>query len=242
MLQKNLTWSIAFRRFNFAAERTTMRKKTVFYIVFFSVLLLGFYFALTRMIPGYGDVTLPVLSYVKPFSFVNQEGRTITQNDVAGKVYVVEYFFTTCRGICPKLNTNMKKIFADYGNNPDFRILSHTVDPETDSVGRIKKYADSLGASDKSWWFLTGAKDSLYHAARASYLLDDPKNNNTNISQQFIHTQFFALVDKAGRVRKITDGLKKDELDDLEKDIAKLLKEEPSAPRFVNSLFSNNPG
>lgn len=216
-------------------------RKVLYYAIFFVALFAAFYFGLTKIIPGFGEVELPVLSYVQPFSFQNQEGRTITQRDVDGKVCVVEYFFTTCRGICPKLNTNMKEIFLAYRQVPDFVILSHTVDPETDSVGRLKKYADSLGADSSHWWFLTGRKDSLYHAARSSYLLDDPKNNNSNISQQFIHTQFMALVDKNGRVRKIVDGLKKEEIAELKKSIDQLLKEKASGPRFANSLFGNNP-
>ena len=119
---------------------------------FFILLFLGFYFALTKMIPGYGKSELPVLSQVPPFAFDNQEGKIITNNDLAGKVYVAEYFFTTCRGICPKLNTNMKKLAEDYAGEPDFRILSYTVDPETDSVARMKHYADSLGADPGRWW------------------------------------------------------------------------------------------
>jgi protein SCO1 len=218
-----------------------MNKKRLYYIGFFVVLFVVFYVALTKIIPGYADVKLPVLSYVKPFSFINQDGKTITQKNVAGKVYVAEYFFTTCRGICPKLNNNMKQLFLDYKNEPGFIILSHTVDPEIDTVQRMKRYADSLGADSKTWWFLTGSKDSLYKAARVSYLLDDPKNNNTNISQQFIHTQFFALVDKSGRVRKICDGLKKEEIAELKNDINKLLKENETDARFISSQFSNNP-
>jgi protein SCO1/2 len=212
------------------------KTKLGLYAGFFILLFIGFYFALTRLIPGFGSPVLPVLSQVPPFSFDNQEGKMITDRDLAGKVYVAEYFFTTCRGICPKMNVNMKKVSGDYANEANFRILSYTVDPETDSVGRMKHYADSLGADPQRWWFLTGRKDSLYHLARSGYLLDDPKNNATNINEQFIHTQFLALVDKSGRVRKIYDGLKKDELDELEKDITVLLKEKADAPRFVNSL------
>jgi len=214
-----------------------MKKKTVVYIVFFVLLITGFYFALRLSIPGFGDVKLPVLSYVQPFSFTNQENRAITQADVAGKVYVAEYFFTTCKGICPKMNTNMKKIHEDFKDEKDFLILSHTVDPGTDTVARIKRYSDSMGVSNSNWWFLTGKKDSLYHAARISYLLDDPKNGNDKIEDQFIHTQFFALVDRNGRVRKIYDGLKKDELQELENDIPKLLNEKTGG-NFVNSLFN----
>ena len=204
------------------------------------MLIVGFYFTLTKVIPGYGDVKFPVLNDVKPFSFVNQNGKIITERDVAGKVYVAEYFFTTCQGICPILNTNMKKIYEAYKNEPDFQILSHTCDPDRDSVGRLKKYADSLQVNTGTWWFLTGRKDSLYNAARISYLLDDPKNNSQNIEEQFLHTQFFALVDKNGLVRKkIYDGLKKEELEELKKDIAVLLKEHGSQKRFVNNIFAN---
>jgi protein SCO1 len=217
------------------------KKKLGYFIGFFVLLFIGFYFVLTRIIPGFGVVQLPVLSYVQSFSFSNQDGRQITEKDVAGKVYVAEYFFTTCKGICPKMNSNVKKLSLEYAGEPNFRILSYTVDPETDSVGRMKRYADSLGADGGKWWFLTGRKDSLYKLARGSYLLDDPKNNDISINEQFIHTQFLALVDKGGRVRKIYDSLKKDELEELDKDIKILLKEAASAPRFANSLFNNNP-
>ena len=218
------------------------KKKILILAGFFVLLFVGFYFALGQMIPGFGEPVLPVLNYVPSFSFKDQEGRVVTEKDVAGKVYVAEYFFTTCRGICPKLNTNMKKLAMDYAHEPNFRLLSYTVDPETDSVARMKHYADSLGADPSRWFFLTGRKDSLYHLARSGYMLDDPKNNAMNINEQFLHTQFLALVDKGGRVRKIYDGLKKDELDELEKDISTLLKEKPSTPRFANGLFNNNPG
>jgi protein SCO1/2 len=217
-----------------------MKKKTLIYIVFFILLFAGFYYGLKLTVPGFGDVKLPVLSYVQPFSFTNQDNQAITEKDIAGKVYVAEYFFTTCKGICPKMNTNMKKLYELFKNEKGFLILSHTVDPETDTVARMKRYADSLGVSKGNWWFLTGKKDSLYRAARISYLLDDPKNSNDKIEDQFIHTQFFALVDKSGRVRKIYDGLKQNELDELEKDIPKLLGEKAGS-NFVNSLFNNNP-
>jgi len=219
-----------------------MSKKAVFLIAFFLILFGGFYFAMGHFIPGFKEVRLPVLGSVHPFAFTNQQGKRITEKDVAGKVFVAEYFFTTCKGICPKMNSNIKKIYADFAGESDFRILSHTVDPETDSVARMKKYADSLGADPAKWWFLTGSKDSLYRMARGSYLLDDPKNNAENINEQFIHTQFVALVDKQGLVRKIYDCLKNDELDELEKDIQGLLKEKGGPPRFANSLFGNNPG
>lgn len=216
-----------------------MGRKGLLYIVFFVALAIGFYWVMTRIIPGYGVVKLPVLNYVRPFGFINQDGKLVTEKDVEGKVYVTEFFFTSCSSICPKLNSNMKKIYDKYEKQEGFIIISHTCDPETDSASRLKQYADSMKLNTNRWWFLTGRKDSLYNAARMSYLLDDPKNNLFKIEEQFMHTQFFALVDKAGQVRKIYDGLKEQEVVQLEKDIDALLKEPVTRSRFSNNLFSN---
>jgi protein SCO1 len=202
-----------------------MSKKIWIYVTFFILLIAGFYLTLTKIIPGYGKVELPRLSRVQPFSFLDQNGDRITNKDVDGKVYIAEFFFTTCPGICPKMNTNLKPVYEKYKNEPQFLILSHTVNPSTDTVARLRRYADSMGVDVSHWIFLTGTKDSLYQAARGSYMLDDPKNNVTPIDEQFIHTQFFALVDKKGQVRSIIDGLKKDELAEMDKEIEELLKE-----------------
>jgi protein SCO1/2 len=202
-----------------------MSKKTGFYLLFFTILLLGFYYFLFKGTDNW-KVKMPILSYVQPFSFTNQDGEAVTDNNLLNKITVVEYFFTTCKGICPKLNTNMKQVYEIYKNEPDFQILSHTCNPDTDSVSVLKHYADSLQVNTKKWIFLTGRKDSLYQMARGSYLLDDPKNNVEKIEDQFIHTQFFALVDRQGKVRgKIYDGLKVLEVEQLKQDISKLLKE-----------------
>ena len=202
-----------------------MSKKIWFYSLFFLGLILVFYFMLVKFIPGFGKVGLPQLSTVQAFSFMDQDGERITNRNVEGKVYLAEFFFTTCPGICPKMNTNLRPVYEKYKNEPDFLILSHTVNPSTDSVARLKQYADSLGVDSRHWIFLTGEKDSLYLAARVSYLLDDPKKNISPIEDQFIHTQFFALVDKNGKVRSIIDGLKKDEIAEMEIQIDELLKE-----------------
>ena len=202
-----------------------MSKKTKFYLLFFTILLLAFYYFVFRGTDNW-KVKMPVLSYVQPFSFTNQDGEAVTDKNLLNKITVVEYFFTTCKGICPKLNTNMKQVYEIYKNEPDFQILSHTCNPDTDSVSVLKHYSDSLQVNTKKWIFLTGRKDSLYQMARGSYLLDDPKNNVEKIEDQFIHTQFFALVDRQGKVRgKIYDGLKVLEVEQLKQDISKLLKE-----------------
>ncbi|HVZ25147.1 MAG TPA: SCO family protein [Sediminibacterium sp.] len=216
------------------------RSKFLWYLLFFVLLVGGFYYFLFRGTDNW-KTKLPVISYLKPFRFTTQDGTPFTDQDMLGKVSVVEYFFTTCKGICPKMNTNMKTIYEAFRNEPDFEIVSHTCNPETDSVPRLKVYADSLQVDTHKWVFLTGRKDSLYQIARSAYLLDDPKNNLEKIEDQFIHTQFFALVDKSGRVRgQVYDGLKQEELDRLKKDIRSLLTEK-SAGHFVNGIFSNNP-
>ena len=202
-----------------------MSTKTKFYLLFFTILLLAFYYFVFRGTDNW-KVKMPVLSYVQPFSFTNQDGEAVTDKNLLNKITVVEYFFTTCKGICPKLNTNMKQVYEIYKNESDFQILSHTCNPGTDSVSVLKHYSDSLQVNTKKWIFLTGRKDSLYQMARGSYLLDDPKNNVEKIEDQFIHTQYFALVDRQGKVRgKIYDGLKVLEVEQLKQDISKLLKE-----------------
>jgi len=137
---------------------------------------------------------------------------------------VAEYFFTTCKAICPRMNNNMKKVFEKFRNEKDFMILSHTCDPENDSVAVLKHYSDSMGVSSSNWIFLTGRKDSLYNMARVSYAVDDATDKFTNTLTAFLHTQFWALVDRDGNVVKVYDGLKQDEVNDLMGDIEKLLK------------------
>ncbi|HEV2831116.1 MAG TPA: SCO family protein [Hanamia sp.] len=205
-----------------------MKKKLIIYGTFFILLLGGFLFVLS-LTKGFFDVKLPVMSYVQDFSFTDQNNQTVNGHSLDGKVYVTEYFFTTCKGICPKMNANMKNVFEKFKNEKDFAVLSHTSMPETDSVPLMKLYEEKMIGKNPQyaakWYFVTGTKDSLYNMARQSYLLDNNKNNNVNIEDHFIHTQFFALVDKQKRVRGIYDGLKLNEIARLDEDIAELLKE-----------------
>lgn len=202
-----------------------MSKKQIFYLVFFGVLVVGFFLVLLFLIPGFSKPRFPPIGAVQSFAFTNQDGKTITDKDVEGKVVAVEYFFTTCTGICPRLNNNMRKVYNEFKNEDEFLILSHTCDPATDSVARLKKYADSMQVNTKRWQFLTGRKDSLYYMARESYKIDDPASNPQNIEDDFLHTQFIALVNKEGEVTKIYDGLKQSELNEMSKEIKRLLKE-----------------
>lgn len=218
-----------------------MSNKTAGYILFFIVLVAAFYIFLFKGTDNW-KIKLPVISYVKPFQFTTQDGLMFTDKDMLGKVCVVEYFFTTCKGICPRMHANMKTVYEQFKDEPAFMIVAHTCNPGTDSAARLKVYADSLKINTKKWVLLTGRKDSLYQLARSAYLLDDPKNNVEKIEDQFIHTQFFALVDKDGKVRgQVYDGLKQAELDRLKKDIKTLLAEKSANDNFANGLYNNNP-
>lgn len=201
-----------------------VRKKVIYYIVFFIFLSIVFYGIVSWLIPGYNNRKLEPVSKVNPFSFTDQDGKAFTNKDVEGKVYVAEFFFTTCPGICPMMNDNMKQVYKAFKNEPDFRILSYTCDPKNDTVSRLKVYADSMKVDTQKWVFLTGRKDSLYNMARLSYTIDDPANNLKNPEDDFMHTQFWALVNRNGEVVKIYDALKQKEINKLLKDIEKELK------------------
>jgi protein SCO1 len=221
-----------------------MKKKILVYLGFFLLLFTAFFFFLFYG-TDYYKVKLPVMSYVQDFSFTDQNDKPIDEHTIDGKVYVANYFFTTCKGICPKMNANLDSIYQLYKNDSDFAIISHTSMPGTDSVPLLKAYETKLIGKDPhfaaKWYFVTGTKDSLYRMAKVSYLLDNEKNDTLNIQDQFIHTQFLALIDKDRRVRGIYDGLKDDELHQLSKDIAKLLKGPRQGNIFNHSTFANNP-
>jgi protein SCO1/2 len=144
---------------------------------------------------------------VRPFSFIDQEGDTITQKAIKNKIAVVEYFFTTCKGICPKMNENMNKVYQAFRNNNDVVILSHTVDPANDTVAAMKAYSMRYDADPKHWMFLTGDKQALYDQARNSYLISavNGEDKVQDIGEDFIHSNIFALVDKEGRLRMHRD-------------------------------------
>jgi protein SCO1/2 len=202
-----------------------MTKKQVFYIAFFSALVLGFFAFLSYRLPEFTKPKTVVIGEVQPFEFINQDGRPVNQKAVEGKVLAVNFFFTTCRSVCPRMNNNLAAVYEKYRNEPDLLLLSHTSDPERDSASVLKQYTDSMKIDTKKWIFLTGRKDSLYKAARHSYHIDDPANYVNNPQDDFLHTQFIALVNRKGQVVKIYDGLKPSEMRELANDIPRYLKE-----------------
>jgi protein SCO1/2 len=164
---------------------------------------------------------------VGDFSFLNQEGKMISLDDVRGKVFVAEYFFTTCGTICPIMNQQMQRVAQAYATENDFRILSFTVDPKTDTVEQMKRYATAHGADAKKWYFLTGSQEKLYALARKSFFVLKPAEaeNQGDVGSDFIHTNNFVLVDKQLRIRGYYDGTNPKEIEGLIKDIALLLEE-----------------
>jgi protein SCO1/2 len=161
------------------------------------------------------------------FSFLDQNGKTITQKDVKGKIFVAEYFFTTCQTICPIMNKQMQRVHEAYRGNDQVNILSFTVNPEIDTVEQMKRYADEHKANAEKWHFLTGEKDKLYELARKSFFVLKPaeSQNLGDVGSDFIHTNNFVLVDQKMRIRGYYDGTNKKEVDRLIKDIDLLLNE-----------------
>jgi len=182
-----------------------------------------------RALPYFGkkkyNVTFSDTTYhtVKPFCFKNQFYENVTEQTTGNKIYVTDFFFTTCESICPIMSTELERVYKAFYNNPNFLILSHTVEPEVDSVSVMLKYAKLHGVNNKQWLFLTGSKKDLYAMARTSYLLNNEVGNGDE--DDFIHTQNFALVDYDKHLRGFYDGTDSAEVSRLIIDINLLLKE-----------------
>ena len=160
---------------------------------------------------------------IADFSFVNQNGDTITQKNYEGKIYVADFFFTTCGSICPKMTTNLADVQKAVLNNPKVMLLSHTVFPEVDSIPVLKAYAIKHGVVDSKWNLVTGDKKEIYTMARKSYLA--VKLGRPDQLYDMVHTENFVLVDQKRRVRGFYDGTNKEEIKRLLDDIDFLSKE-----------------
>ena len=207
------------------------------FIVFSAITLYLFYGALkpSKTLPIYNpsdvnpelvDSTVQYISKyhtIADFSFTNQNGKTITQKDYEGKIYVAAFFFTTCGSICPKMTANLFDVQKAIANNPKVMLLSHTVFPEIDSVPVLKAYAKKYGVDDKKWNLVTGDKKEIYTMARKSYLA--VKLGKPEQLYDMVHTENFVLVDTKRRVRGFYDGTKKEDIQKLIEDIDFLSKE-----------------
>jgi protein SCO1/2 len=160
---------------------------------------------------------------IADFAFVNQVGDTIRKEDMAGKIYVADFFFTTCPTICPVMKKEMLRVYEHFKGEPNFRILSHSIDPTHDTQAVLKDYAEKLGVPDATTWnFLTGDQEKIFEIGQTSYLTttmaDDMEPGG------FLHSGAFLLVDQQGRIRGVYDGTKTEQVDRLLADIPKLLK------------------
>ncbi|HLP55290.1 MAG TPA: SCO family protein [Fluviicola sp.] len=161
------------------------------------------------------------------FSFTDQTGKAFGLKDVEGKVFVAEYFFSTCGTICPKMTAQMERVHQQFKHNNQVEILSFTVDPANDTVARLAEYAKEHHADSKQWHFLTGEKEKLYEAARRSFFVLKPAavENQGDVGSDFIHTNNFVLIDKQLRIRGYYDGTSAHDVDRLMKDMERLLEE-----------------
>jgi protein SCO1/2 len=159
---------------------------------------------------------------VANFSLLNQNGETITEKDYENKIYIADFFFTTCQGICPIMTKNMVHIQNELKNDSEILLLSHTVTPEIDSVAQLKRYALEKGIDDSKWNLVTGERKQIYDLARKSYLVveDDGLND-----YGMIHTENFALIDKDRQIRGIYNGISQGGIDSLLLDLKTLKKE-----------------
>jgi len=180
----------------------------------------------SRKLPIYGERDTDekgdtIYHTVGNFSLKNQEGDYYSHNDLKGKVYVADFFFTSCPSICPKMTTNMKKFANAFKNNDEVRIISFTVDPKRDTVEKLKKYADKNGINSKQWNLLTGDKETIYELGVYGYLLS--AQEDALAPGGFLHSGQFILVDKEKRIRGIYEGTNAKEMDRMIEDAKVLL-------------------
>ncbi|GAA4302825.1 SCO family protein [Nibribacter koreensis] len=161
---------------------------------------------------------------IPDFAFFNQDSQRVTQETVAGKIYVADFFFTSCPSICPKMKSQMLRVYEKYKDNPNVILLSHSIDPTHDTVAVLKEYAERLGVDSKKWHFLTGDKDTILDMAQKHYMTSALEDKNA--PGGFAHSGAFLLVDGQRHIRGHYDGTMAPDVDKLMKDIDLLLQEE----------------
>ncbi len=165
-----------------------------------------------------------VYQTVPAFSFLNQDSVQVTNKDFNNKIYVADFFFTSCNTICPIMHRNMLKVYEKFKNNPQVKILSHSIDVKYDLPSRLKKYANKLGVQGNQWEFVHGSHDAIFDVAAKSYLVaayEDVKD-----PQGLVHQGWFVLVDKQKRLRGAYDGTKEDQVQQMMVDMQTLLNED----------------
>lgn len=165
-----------------------------------------------------------VYKTIPAFSFLNQDSVQVTQHTFKDKIYIADFFFTSCTTICPTMHRNMKEIFEKYKDNPEVMYLSHTIDFKYDKPSVLKKYAQKLGVDNGKWQFVYGSKDSVYKIAEKDYLV--AVIEDTTAKDGYIHQGWLVLIDKQKRIRGAYDGTDTKQVAQLMKDIPVLLAED----------------
>lgn len=165
-----------------------------------------------------------VYQTIPNFSFLNQDSVVLTQDAFKGKIYVADFFFTSCTTICPTMHRNLKTVYDDYKTNPDVMFLSHTIDFKYDKPSVLKKYAEKLGVDVSKWQFVYGSKDEIYNLAEKNYLVAVGEDNQS--PDGYMHQGWLILIDKQKRMRGAYDGTKAEQVEQLKKDMLILLAEE----------------
>jgi protein SCO1/2 len=161
---------------------------------------------------------------IQPFSYFNQDSILVTDEDFDGKIYVADFFFTSCNTICPIMHRNMLDVYKKFKDNPKVKLLSHTIDIKYDLPSRLKNYATKLGVEGNQWEFVHGSRDSIFNIAAKNYLVSAFEDNTD--PQGFVHQGWFILIDTKKQLRGAYDGTKADQVKLLMDDMDKLLREE----------------
>ncbi|MEY2636170.1 MAG: hypothetical protein RLZZ197_646 [Bacteroidota bacterium] len=203
-----------------------MRLKII--VLNFLVALLAFSCSQEKKLPFLGPKQVnakgdTVYHQIPSFRFLNQDSVFVSEKDVEGKVYVADFFFTTCPTICPKMKTQMLRIYERYKDRDEVRIISHSIDPDFDTPNVLKDYADRLQVKAPKWNLLTGDKAAIYTLGQKSYMVSAQEDPNE--AGGFVHSGAFILVDKNRHVRGIYDGTVEAEVNHLLEDMEILLKE-----------------
>ena len=170
------------------------------------------------------DPKIKNIHSIKTFDFQNQEGKWISQSNLKGKIYIANFFFTSCTTVCPKMATNLLKVQNEFSNNDKVKIMSHTVMPWVDNQKRLKEYGEINNIDSKFWYLLTGPKDEIYKIARESYFADEGFGKSVTTIEDFIHTEKFFLIDSNNKIRAIYNGTLSLETNRMIEDIKSLLK------------------
>jgi protein SCO1/2 len=187
------------------------------------------FFNTSAFTPEWKDQTSPdysTIHKIPDFSFIDQDGDTITQKTISGKIVVADFFFTICPGICPRLTASMGNVQETFKEDDDIVLLSHSVTPDTDDVERLKAYAETHHVISGKWHLLTGDRKAIYNIARHGYFADE-ETGLTKDENEFLHTENFILIDGAQRIRGVYNGTNPAEVERLIEDIWTLKREKP---------------